>query len=64
MQMPNTAARLEIQIWPIDRFVLYARNPRKNNAAVDRMAASIDEFRFKVPVLASSDARSWTATCG
>jgi ParB-like chromosome segregation protein Spo0J len=55
MQMPNTAARLEIQIWPIDRFVLYARNPRKNNAAVDRMAASIDEFGFKIPVLARSD---------
>jgi hypothetical protein len=32
---------LQIQIWPIDRFVLYARNPRKNDAAVDRMCASI-----------------------
>jgi ParB-like nuclease domain len=46
---------LEIQIWPIDRLVLYARNPRKNDAAVDRMCSSIREFGFKIPVLARSD---------
>jgi hypothetical protein len=34
----------QIQIWHIDRFVFYARNPRKNDAAVDRMCASIREF--------------------
>ncbi len=44
----------QIELWPIDRFVPYARNPRKNDAAVDRMAASIQEFGFKVPVLARS----------
>jgi ParB-like chromosome segregation protein Spo0J len=49
------AASLEIQIWPIDRLVLYARNPRKNDAAVDRMCSSIREFGFKIPVLARSD---------
>ena len=42
-------------MWPIDRFVFYARNPRKNDAAVDRMCASIREFGFKIPVLARSD---------
>jgi hypothetical protein len=45
----------QIQIWPIDRFVYYARNPRKNDAAVDRMCSSIREFGFKIPVLARSD---------
>ena len=45
----------EIQIWHIDRFVFYVRNPRKNDAAVDRMCASIREFGFKVPVLARTD---------
>src|ERR1017187_10133635 len=45
----------EIQIWHIDRLVFYARNARKNDAAVDRMCASIREFGFKVPVLARSD---------
>ena len=46
---------LEIQIWPIDKFVFYLRNPRRNDAAVDRMCASVREFGFKVPVLARSD---------
>jgi DNA modification methylase len=50
-----TAPALEIQIWPIDRLVLYARNPRKNDAVVDRMCSSIREFGFKIPVLARSD---------
>jgi hypothetical protein len=49
------APPLEIQIWPIDRLVLYARNPRKNDAVVDRMCSSIREFGFKIPVLARSD---------
>jgi DNA modification methylase len=41
-------------MWPIERLIPYARNPRKNDAAVDRMAASIREFGFKIPVLARS----------
>jgi ParB-like chromosome segregation protein Spo0J len=45
----------QIEHWPIDKFVLYARNPRKNDAAVDRMCGSIREFGFKVPVLARSN---------
>jgi ParB-like nuclease domain len=44
-----------MQIWPIDRLVLYARNPRKNDAVVDRMCSSIREFGFKIPVLVRSD---------
>ena len=46
---------LQIQFWSIQRFVLYVRNPRKNDAAVDRMCSSIRELGFKVPVLARSD---------
>jgi DNA modification methylase len=45
----------QIQTWPIDRLVFYARNPRKNDAAVDRMCSSIREFGFKIPVLARND---------
>jgi DNA modification methylase len=44
-----------VESWPIDRFVFYARNPRKNDAVVDRMCSSIREFGFKIPVLARSD---------
>jgi DNA modification methylase len=45
----------EVQNWPIEKLVFYARNPRKNDAAVDRMCGSIREFGFKIPVLARSD---------
>jgi hypothetical protein len=44
-----------VEMWLIDRLVFYARNPRKNDAAVDRMCGSIKEFGFKIPVLARSD---------
>src|SRR5438874_10311414 len=44
-----------VEHWPLDRLIPYARNPRKNDAAVDRMAASIREFGFKIPVLARSN---------
>ena len=46
---------MEIQIWPIDRLIPYARNPRKNDSAVDLMCGSIREFGFKVPCLVRSD---------
>src|SRR5258708_5708313 len=45
---------LQIQLWNIDRLIFYARNPRKNDAAVDRMCGSIREFCFNITVLARS----------
>ena len=51
----QSPALQRIEYWHIDRFVFYARNPRKNDAAVDRMCASIREFGFKIPVLARSN---------
>jgi len=52
--MTSQALDLHIEMWAIAKLVPYARNPRKNDAAVDRMAASIREFGFKIPVLARS----------
>jgi ParB-like chromosome segregation protein Spo0J len=51
----TTQISTEIRIWPIDRLVGYVRNPRKNDAAVDRMCGSIGEFGFKIPCLVRSD---------
>src|SRR5580700_4958460 len=50
-----TPQALQIQVWPIDRLIFYARNARRNDAAVPKMCSSIREFGFKVPVLARSD---------
>ena len=41
-----------IEIWHINKLVPYPRNPRKNEAAVDRMCGPIREFGFKTPLLA------------
>jgi ParB-like chromosome segregation protein Spo0J len=45
---------MTISQWPLGRFLPYGRNPRKNDDAIDRMAASIREFGFKIPILARS----------
>jgi len=54
MKLPPAANDSRSEFWAIDKFIPYARNPRKNDSAVDRMAGSIQEFGFKIPVLARS----------
>jgi len=46
--------RREFEVWPLGRLLPYHRNPRKNDSAIGRMTASIQEFGFKIPVLARS----------
>ena len=53
--MISASISQSIEAWPIDRLVFYARNPRKNDSAVESMCSSIREFGFKVPVLARTD---------
>lgn len=42
---------LKITYFPIGELIPYANNPRKNDAAVDKVAASIKEFGFRVPIV-------------
>lgn len=46
---------MKTETWPLERLIDYARNPRKNDHAVDRVAAAIKEFGFRVPIVAKSD---------
>ena len=48
-------ASLTLEHWAPERLVGYARNPRKNDAVVDRMAEAIREFGFRIPIVARSD---------
>ena len=41
--MLSEAAAQRIEIWPIQKLVFYAKNPRKNDAAVDRMFIELRE---------------------
>ena len=45
---------MNIQYWPIERLIPYARNPRKNDHAIEQMMSAIQEFGFAIPVLARS----------
>jgi ParB-like chromosome segregation protein Spo0J len=44
----------ELEYWEIGKLIEYARNPRKNDHAVDRVAAAIKEFGFRVHIVAKS----------
>ena len=46
-----------IELWPIDKLVPYARNPRKHSEAqVAQIAASMVTFGFTAPILVDSNA--------
>lgn len=49
-----TAPPMQIEYWDIEKLIPYARNPRKNDDAVPKMAGLIREFGFKVPVIIRS----------
>jgi hypothetical protein len=42
---------VKIEMIDIDRVIPYARNPRKNAGAVDKVAASLREFGFRQPIV-------------
>ena len=46
------ASQLKIEHWPLDRIHGYARNPRKNDHAVEKMAGVIREFGFRIAIIA------------
>ncbi len=52
---PETAAVLRVEMMPIDRVIPYARNPRRNEHAVAKVAGSIKEFGFRQPIVVDKD---------
>jgi DNA modification methylase len=49
--MPNTASTMKLKRLAIEKVIPYARNPRHNEAAVEKVAASIQEFGWKQPIV-------------
>lgn len=45
---------MQVETWTIEKLTAYSRTIRKNDHVVERMAASIREFGFKIPILARS----------
>src|SRR4051794_20758363 len=49
-------ARLQIEYWPLDRLIPYARNARTHSPAqIAEIAGSIRAFGFSNPILVSED---------
>jgi len=48
------ASDLKIHQWEVTKLIAYARNPRKNDHAVKQMASVIQEFGFRIPIIAKS----------
>ena len=46
---------MKVSSWTIDKVIPYKGNPRKNNDAVEKVAASIKAFGFRVPIIVDSD---------
>jgi ParB-like chromosome segregation protein Spo0J len=43
---------MKVEIWPIEKPIPYARNPRQiPQIAIDKVAASIQEFGFRQPIV-------------
>ena len=57
------SASLQIKVWPIDRLVFYARNPRKNDAAVDRMVPRSENSGSRSQCWPAATGKWWTAIC-
>ena len=48
---PEIAVSMAVENWPVERLIPYDKNPRKNAGAVDAVAASIQEFGFRQPIV-------------
>ena len=46
---------MKIDIIPIEEVIPYARNPRKNEDAISKVASSLQEFGFRQPIVVDND---------
>ncbi len=46
---------MKIEMLPLDKILPYARNPRINAHAIDKVAASLKEFGFRQPIVVDSE---------
>lgn len=46
---------MKIELYDIDKIIPYVNNPRNNENAVDKVAASIKEFGFQQPIVIDKD---------
>jgi len=47
--------KISIEYWPISDLMPYAKNPRKNDHAIDKATKIISKVGFRLPILIKSD---------
>jgi DNA modification methylase len=51
----SVSGSMTVEVWPIEKLIPYTRNPRQiPQIAIDKVAASIQEFGFRQPIVADS----------
>jgi ParB-like chromosome segregation protein Spo0J len=47
---------MKVEIWPLEKLIPYARNPRQiPQIAIDKVARSIEEFGFRQPIVVDAE---------
>jgi ParB-like chromosome segregation protein Spo0J len=46
---------MKVELMPVDQVIPYARNPRINAHAIEKLAASIKEFGFRQPIVTDKE---------
>ena len=49
------ATELKVPTWSVEKITPCQGNPRKNEGAVEKVAASIKEFGFRAPIIVDKD---------
>jgi ParB-like chromosome segregation protein Spo0J len=49
-------SELRVEVWPLERVVPYAKNPRViSSAAIEKVASSIKQFGLRQPIVSLSN---------
>ena len=51
MEAENSKQEMNIKMFPVESLIPYAKNPRKNENAIDVVATSIKEYGMKQPIV-------------
>jgi len=46
---------MKVENWPISKPIPYSRNPRRNEAAISKVAGSIKEFGWRQPIVVDTE---------
>lgn len=55
LNLLQTKWPMQVELVALNRVIPYARNPRKNDAAISKVAASIKEYGFRQPIVVDVD---------